>query len=360
MKKRKKVCLTLAGLFILVFVILIFKYKQSEVILMDIKDESIFYSLGLNNDDYIYSTIEDDILTIEKYNISSGNTSIIGEIDNFYLSTKNVVNINNTLYFYAGIADESSAVAENKLFAVNLKNNSIEEYSNSDNSVVGIITIQFGNNIATFKNIVEENIITSFVEVFHTSTKEFTKHEINIYDSTANSGSAIYGAYGDNEYLYVLKDVYVDGVVTTYIETYDIEMNKINELIVDDIVKGLVFNSRIVEMAIWGNITYFRNINGGVFIGQIENNKINPILTDQNIELALSNEPFSFPVFFSRSDNKVFGVNTETGEISVYEPIIENYSINYLIGDNNNYIIQYNSNITSDSLYYFYGEFKLN
>lgn len=309
---------------------------------------------ALINDSYIYLNIDGNTATYYRHYINDDKTITLGTIENFYLGTRNTVLIDNTLYFYASVLDSNDGVS-NVLFGINLSENNINSYENNDNSLAGILTYQLDGNIITLKNAVDEDNITTYLDIFDVDSKSWKHENINVVNSNTYIGSAIFALYSNEEALYVLQDDCLGGVgnVTTTLKIYDNNMNEIRSIKIDNDIRDYILNSRIKEMAVFGDYIYLLNISNDALLGKIKGNTIEPIIKEKNLTLALNQTSFNTPFFYARRSNKCYTLDAETGAITTIPLQIGNdYTIRCILADDKNILLICCADDKTDYMYY--------
>lgn len=310
----------------------------------------------LLDDSFIYFSVEKETATYYRHYIKEGKTITLGTIENFYLNTKEVTLINDKLYFYTSIYDKNNVNDfSNTLFVINLYDNTIEKYEHKDNSLAGIPTHQYNGNIITLKNEVSNRVITTFLEIFDVESKEWEKENINVYNNDTNIGSGIYGLYGNEESLYVLNDqCYGDhGNVNSTLKIYNDNLEEIQSIKIDKSIREYIFNSRIIELAVFDEFVYIKNISNYAVIGKIVGDSIEPIVMERNLELSLNQTDSDTPFFYIRSTNKCYILDAETGDIVTIElQIGNNYSIMCILANKKNILLICNADDETDYMYY--------
>lgn len=308
----------------------------------------------LNNDSYIYINVENETAVFYKHYIKESITETIGVINNFYLNTKDAILIDNRLYLYASVFDESNINGySNILYEMNLSNNSITSYKNHDNSLAGIPTQHFNGNIITLKNVLTDNVIETYLETFDINTKKFYKSNVNEYNTTTKTGSAIFGLYGDKDFFYILYDDCNKENIISYLKIYNNNFEEIESIKIEKEIRDYIFATRVIEMAVFEKILYIRNISNYSLIAKIDNNMIEPILMERNIELATNQLDPLNPFFYKRNSNNCYTVDFKTGDLVNFELEIHNdYSIMSILANKQNIMLICYADDKDEYIYY--------
>ena len=245
--------------------------------------------------------------------------SEIGSIERYVLDTGVTALLDDRLYFFAGILDSQNEI-KNTLFSIDLRNKEISSHENPDLSLPGINAYSFGDSIATLKNVRDGNIIETFVDIYNPRNGTWEKRLSNEFNEADKTGSALYVMSTDENYLYVIQDIYDAGECYSYLVQYDRSFTEKKKLSLQGDLLEFIENSngRIVELKIWGDFLYLRDLSGSGFLGQFEADGINELKTSSKFICATSLYPDSPPVFFIRDSNMVFVLDISTGELSEF------------------------------------------
>ena len=82
-----------------------------------------------------------------------------------------------------------------------------------------------------------------------------------------------------------------------------------------DVLDFFEHSARIVELKIWGDYLYLRDLSGSGFLGKIDDDGIDEIKTSKKFICAASLYPDSPPVFYIRDSNMVFVLDVNSGEL---------------------------------------------
>ena len=343
-------------IFVLICVILVScNYEINNSKIEKIKDVPIIVQIpsysALVDNSIIYLDIKK--LTYYRYNIDSDELTIIDKTENFYLSTKNTVLMNGKLYFYVNVVLNEDTTS-NVLFEINLSDNKLKKYENHDDSLAGILTYKFGNEIITLKNIVSDEFIFTYLELFNPVTETWQVENFNTYNKNEKTGEAIHGLYSNDENLYVLHDEWLgeNNVITT-LKIYDNNLNEIQSLTLDKELYDYITEYRIIEMAVFGEYVYMINISNYAALGKIVNNTIIPEIMERNLTLALNQEDTNNPFFYTRLTKKCYTID-KNREITEVNLKIKNdeYSIRCILANKDNIFLMCYADDKKDYMYF--------
>ena len=319
---------------------------------------STIVGLGVSpkiDDSFIYLSVDRNTATYYRHYINDNKIVVLGTVENFYLGT-NTVLIDNTLYFYASVLESDNGDTSNVLFSINLSENKMNSYKNDDNSLAGLLAYQFDGNIITLKNVVDEENITTYLDIFDVNSKSWKQENINVVDSNTYIGSAIFGLYSNKEALYVLHDECLGGQgnVNTTLKVYDSNINEIQTINIANDLRDYILSSRIQEMAVFGNYIYTQNTSNYSLLGKIEGNTIEPIIKERNLSLNLNQTSTNTPFFYVRRSNKCYILDTETETITPIDLQIGNeHTIKCILANEKNILlICYSNDNKTDYMYY--------
>lgn len=362
--KRKITISSIISLILLICVFTINRYhnnpvmggKDSEIISVPADFENVLSYKGLIDDSFIYLSVNEGAATYYRHYINDNKIITLGTIDNFLLSTKNTVLIDNVLYFYASVIESDTEDTSNILFGIDLSRNKMNTYKNDDEALAGILTYQFDEDIITLKNIVDDGIVTTYLDVFDINSKSWRQENINVVNQETHEGSAIFGLYGNKESVYVLHDDWSGGKgnIKTTLKVYDTEMNEVQTVNLDNDLRDYILSSRIQEIAIFGEYIYIYNTSNNGLLGKIVENNIEPIIKERNLELSMNQTSTNNPLFYVRRSNKCYLLDEETGNIDTLNLKIGNgYYIRCILTDEVNVLLVCSSEDKNDYMYYF-------
>ncbi len=359
--RKKFIIMASAGLILLVCIFIIASHNRpsgvmgnNEIQPLQAGFDDLLSHTALINDSFIYLSLDGSVATYYRYYINNNQKVAVGTINGFYLGTKNTVLIDGKLYFYVNVIEDNKEDITNTLFCIDLSKNSMSSYENDDNSLPGILTYQFGGDIITLKNRADGEITTTYLDIFDVNSKSWRQENINVVDSGTNTGSVIFGLYGNKETVYVLhNDCSGRGNTYTSLKTYDGNMKELRTINIDGDLKSYILGSGIQEIAVFGDYIYTNNRASYALLGKINGGTIEPVIKERNLELALNQTSPEAPFFYVRRSNKCYMLDTETGTISTVNLQIGNgYSIQHILADEKNILLTCFSEDKSDYKYY--------
>jgi hypothetical protein len=360
MRKQSIILSSVAGLILLLSIFIIACNSPAGMGNNDIQSvpadfDAILSVKALLDDSFIYLSVDRNTATYYRHYINDNKIVVLGTVENFYLGT-NTVLIDNTLYFYASVLESDNGDTSNVLFSINLSENKMNSYKNDDNSLAGLLAYQFDGNIITLKNVVDEENITTYLDIFDVNSKSWKQENINVVDSNTYIGSAIFGLYSNKEALYVLHDECLGGQgnVNTTLKVYDSNINEIQTINIANDLRDYILSSRIQEMAVFGNYIYTQNTSNYSLLGKIEGNTIEPIIKERNLSLNLNQTSTNTPFFYVRRSNKCYILDTETETITPIDLQIGNeHTIKCILANEKNILlICYSNDNKTDYMYY--------
>lgn len=349
MTKRKKHIISTISLvlFILLFALINtwISKSNSKVKDSDIIRQQLNTALGTA---YVYEALLDDgsIICVDyssekgaeyfRYYCESDILERIGTVENFILNMSGMVQIDQSLYFFSNV-DENGEAA-NTLFCIDTDTNTLTAHPHNDGSVAGIPIFLYGDDVATMKNVVDGDLIYTFVDWYDRENDEWHQEHLHTYNSETREGSAIVLMYSDETSLYLLLDIYTaPGVYDTWLKQYDFRGNELQSIVLPDKIDDFFQQGRLFKMTVIDDYIYIADVSGYGCLGRIENNSISLIHTEEAMTLSVtSTPPNDRMVFFVRWTNIGYLLDFETGLFSEFELALpEGQSIcNFLIADN--------------------------
>ena len=194
-----------------------------------LEDGTLFYDRIKKNNYVEYYT----------YHFDTEEKKQLGFIDDFFLCVPSATLINQHLYFYVARSLDETTL-ENALYDVDLKQSSLQRIEKPDPSIAGVGIFSLKDKPITLKNERQDSHVTTYIDVYDPTTKEWEKHLVNNFDENTKAGSAICVAYADNHSLYTIEDRYQDGTFDSYFVTYDENFQEINNFIIKGELKALL------------------------------------------------------------------------------------------------------------------------
>lgn len=259
-------------------------------------DNSLLYYVVNEGTAHFYRMFADESATTVK----------VGTIEGYYLDAGSVALYDNKVFFYATILDNE--VLENQLFSIDLETNDLNQYIFQDGSLYGLRVYVIENQIVTLKNVVNGDVITTYIETFQPDSNKWKIVIKGEYNSNDRTGDAIYGFYADGKYLYTIEDRYNDKLSKSFFVTYDSSFNKIREIeLNDDALKFLQNgNGRLIELYINGEYIYLRNISNQGFIGKITSEHIEGVLEENGMIPVIDIYNREEKLYFTRRSNRLY------------------------------------------------------
>jgi len=261
---------------------------SAEPISIDVNFDELLSFTALLEDSYIYLGVDGSTATYYR-TFFNGETVVIGQVHNFYLSMKQSVLIYPKLYLYVSTYDEVISDSTNDLVCLDLSTNECKIFRHYDGSIAGVSTYEFCGDIVTLKNSVSADSITTYIDKYDISDGVWKSFLVNSMDIDTYVGSAIFALCSDGSLLYVLYDERTQsGSVDTCLKIYDGEFTEIESIMVSKEIHDYVLTSQISDMQIFGDYLYIYNASNYGFLGQIVDGNLVEVLSERNLELSSS------------------------------------------------------------------------
>jgi len=358
--------------------------------------ESFIDPIALLNDSVIYTatmeikTDENELgsyneeITYYRHYFGDDKAVKIGSVDNYAVGSGQVFMIGNTLYSLITTAQSAESIFEqndygNMIVVIDLETNTLTYQvfnPNGERYLPEMLIRKYNDELLILRNLIgdmrDASTTTSFIQVFdlikNISVREsekvlytmetdtgFTIDEISVY----NDKIYVWQTESNGEFWTPQSESY-EGIST--LSVYNIKLEKIGEIDLSGIPDSFVLAGRF-KLTFWDDFIHIYNYNRGYgLIGIIENNKIKPLLIEQDLRAATTNYPATNPVFFKALSNKIFTVDKDTKEVKEHEFYVEplkterhtmpngieqDVEIGYVI----QYIVQNNENLFIDMFY---------
>lgn len=302
------------------------------------------------DDNIIYSRYEneDTVLAFYKYNISDNRTYSIGNIDNPYIYSGDVVAVDNAIFFYCNevIIDSRypDGKLENSLYQINIEDNSLQKMASDSTDQTLIYLETLNHNIISFKGKMDEDESVTYLDLFDASKGNSEKFDVLIskeYNREEENGEVLYNfaVYESTIYAMVcLKSYSTDA--SWIIEKYDCNGNYIGSLKLDEKIANLLNGERISKFEVFGEYGFIRTFSGSGVLFSILSDEILPQLlneTELDIAIPARDENVYFVIFYSRDTGEIWKLDILNNVLSKID--IHYEYLNYIYMDNSNVLI---------------------
>lgn len=307
--------------------------------------ETIDYATGdtymaLLDDSYIFMRMNNNGKTVYYRQSLFENTVIkIGEIPDFFTSTKGCVIIGEKLFFSATTQNEQKI--KNSLYEIDLINNSLSEVLTDNLCSFELYTFAYNNCVAIAKYYYEGDYIKSCVDLYNPKDNTVRTVLLHKIDNTNLDGSIILRACSNDKEIFVLKDIGSGSgqVYDTNISVYNVEQNfdtNVKTISLGDIYE-YIMKSRIYQMNVYGEYIFLSNYSNDSVFGKIEGGKIVPIKQLRHLEIASMSPNI---LLYLRYTNQLFLFDTSTSELKTASIQADNqYIIIYALAHENNILV---------------------
>lgn len=308
------------------------------------------------DDNIVYSSYEneDTVLAFYKYSISDNRTYSIGNIENPYINSGDVVIVDNEIFFYCNevIIDSGypDGKLENSLYQINIEDNNIQKLANDSTEQTLIYLEALNDNIISFKGKMNGDKSITYLDLFDTSKENSEYFDVLIskeYNKEEENGEILYNfaVYESTIYAIIcLKNFSSD--VSWIIEKYDCDGNYISSIKLDEKIADLLESERISKFEIWGEYGFIRTFSGSGVLFSILSDEIVPQLlyeTELDIAIPARNEKVYFAVIYSRDTGEIWKLDILNNVLSKIDLPYE--YLNYIYMDNGNVLISSDNTI---------------
>ena len=250
------------------------------------------------------------------YNFSTRENRKVGEIENYYLDVSSATLLNDSVYLY--IAQQQGSQLKNILCQINPDSNTLNIIEKEDSSLPGLYIYTLGDGVVTLKNELNEQYITTYLDIYYPSENRWEKHNVNVYDSENISGSALYVLYADGETLYTIEDRYEGDTCNSYLVTYDQKLQQKNNIQISGELLSFMNERRINGLYLWDDYIYVKNIANDAFIGYIDGDEIKKVFAAPTLLLCGSLTHNNSPVFYTHSGNTFYSIDENARQVQSY------------------------------------------
>lgn len=303
------------------------------------------------NEDYVIYMTDDGKLM--KVYSNSGKSEYLTNIPDFYLSMKHKVLDYPYVCFFAASIDENTGNISNILFRFNIESSKIERFEKNDGSLPGIPTYLFNEKILTLKNIVTDEITSTFIETIDVEKNEWIKVIECSLDNKTYKGDAVFAVCANEKNVFALYDkLNGENEIETYLKVYNDRFEEMLSIRIDSDIHDYVMTSFISDIQAFGDYIYITNASNYGFLGKIENGQFVEVFRGRNFTMAL-NQSNDVPIFYTRRSNSVYMLN-DKGELQEKKISISNdYSIMFMMTNENSCFVVCNADNKTEQGYIF-------
>jgi hypothetical protein len=274
------------------------------------------------NDSVIYKVVNRDTTSPQPMGPSTGGTSYyrqyfdsgdtvkLGTIQPFIIGMGETAIVDNVLYFCVTSTDENGQ-ENNNLYGIDLGKNQLDVYY-TDNEVIPIMEIfAYQDKLLFWKTKKREgDSANTYFEIYDPkdgNTKKVNNHSVN---HSAKTGSVIMTCFVNGDTVYAWVDEYdKDGNRISTIRAYDEKFRCIQTINLGE-VADYIKESRVDEIAVFGDYIYLHNLSGYNVVGKIENGTIKPVLKKRDLVQRGANQRGNdiqnIQLFFVRKTNTYY------------------------------------------------------
>ncbi|MBO7451471.1 MAG: hypothetical protein J6U54_13990 [Clostridiales bacterium] len=285
------------------------RIEQAEIQEVTINSDSLFYQMALIDNKILYTEINGQKLDFVLED-PDGQQMRFGSVPNFLTSMKQVVLNYPYVYHYICVV-EGDDTTRNCLVKLNLETGEKVEFVCNDESIPTIPAYYFNGCIVTYKNIVTEDQIYTFLDSFNVETETWEKHMECTIDTVSGKGEAIYGICSNQNNLYVLHDICESKIdFNSYLEVLNTDYEIIKTIEISKEMHEFVLSSFVSDMDVFGDYIYFFNASMYGYLAKIENDELIEVFKGRDFALA-KNVSSSAPLFYTRGTNKVYSLDDD-------------------------------------------------
>ena len=249
----------------------------------------------------------------------------LGSIDDLFMSSANIVEIDNKLYFYVAVKNADKKPL-NMLVSIDLEKNSIAEHCLIEDAVPGMRSFFFNENVISKQDIVVDDVFLTSIIEYDVKNDAFSEKLKCSYNSTTNEGSAIVTVFGDEDKLYALTDEYFGGKgrFRRVINVYDKGYNLTETIALSSDALNYSLSYRTISMMVIGDYVYMNNVSNYAIIGKIVDVKLEIVFEERYLYPAQT-QSFNAEemIFFVRHSLKYHKLNFQTGVLEEINMVID-------------------------------------
>ncbi|RJG23362.1 hypothetical protein [Paenibacillus thiaminolyticus] len=241
-----------------------FSYLKLEI------NEDVDNIVALVQNSIIYYSYGEDGHSISyyKFDLDANTTYELGKIDNPYIHTGSIAQIEDKLYFYMNEVvidnDNPDGKLETTLYEIDITNNSMDSVFSETVDQTLIYVNVLNEDIISFKGKVDGAAGTTYIDAVNVSddNSDETDHSVILsvdFDNDKGSGEVIYNFTQSNGYLYTLN-VEAEGMDNReyLIKKFDSEGNRVKDIRLEKVIEDLLANERISTFTVIGDYAFIR------------------------------------------------------------------------------------------------------
>lgn len=297
-------------------------------------------AIALLNDGLIIRRSTESDVYYYRYSFTIGEMFEIGHYNGRFPGGETEI-INNMIYFHVSKIDINYDALANVLYGIDLEINELIEFSRSFVNYPFVQSYYQNGNLVSIKTVLENNIQTSYLELYNIRTDSSTLMSEFHFDRETRWGNIKLLHTTDNDILYILYDTRLSeqDEWEAKIRAYDKNMNHYRDINLDN-VADYILRQRPLRFRIWGDYFFMVNASSESLIGRIEpNGEITPLHKGNLDRMLLRNirSQANTQLLFQRESNNIVLLDTTTGAITeVALDLKDGYEILYVQTNGNN------------------------
>lgn len=237
----------------------------------------------------------------------------LGTVANYAFGLGFHAQIGNKLYFYLTTAESTEAVFENNafnnnLYCIDIEANTLSMLNTESKCLPGAIIASLDNYLVHRQSErSQDNQLSTYIELLDTTTGLIDRRSpVFVLDDNTNIGSYMMNVCTDGEYIYALIDErFADNTNAAYLYKYDNNLEIIQKISLDAVAE-YILTARVGEMAVCGDCLYLKNYSRDAVIAVITDDRVIPLLQENNIQNAKQNSTEHETLFFSYGGNTIY------------------------------------------------------
>jgi hypothetical protein len=274
----------------------------------------------------------------------------LGTMYNFRISAGYNARIDNTLYFYSGVVNETGEIDNNfnnNLYGIDLTENTMRVVY-TDNNVRPIVYVYpYMNKVLALKTMpAADNASSSFLELYDPKTGSIKTVLTHTSKSADKTGSRILTCFPNDEKVYTFVTEYnAEGEQEATVRVYNQEFQCIQTISFDKDLMNYILGSRPHQIAVFGDYIYLDNLSNYSLVGKIENDTVTPVVQARSLEVAVNRDTdgriLNTQVFYIRYTNTYYILDIEKGTFTEkeYDQPFENHTLLYAMANSDKIII---------------------
>ena len=322
-------------------------------------DKDYVYSIScIWKDNIIYSDSSQSVQTYYRYDITEDTTYKIGSIEYPFVSSEDIVAIDDKIYFYYGTIaadmEKMERTTENALYQIDLTENTLQKIASVDVDQTLIYLSAANGEIVSYKGIFDGDKGITYLDMLDVSDQSNIKFDTLLqkeYDMKEMYGETLscFSIHDSNIYI-IVRSNNTAGDISWNMEKYDLDGNYMESWPINHKIIEWLNEEPISKFEVFGEYGFLSNFSGGGVVFRISSDEIAPEFLRElelDIDVPADNASGDYAVLFSRATGEIWRMDIAEG--SLYKLDLPYQSLNCIyMGNDNKVLISSDTDVYGD------------